>query len=335
MHRRVLMGRTSVGVPARAGRTCRWSCSMRCPGRFPSPSAPKSWPTRRVGPAGSGDVARAPRRHPGGLLRRRRPDGVPRRVRCRCPDRRAPAGDRVAARRSAQARRHRALARRSARARHTLAGATASSPARVPWRAVSPTGLRRSTGASAGRQSCSPASSRDPRPAYASADIVLGNAGSALRGLAFGKPTIVLGEAGYSEVVSPESAAAFAWRGFYGIGADEGPLGLAGPLRRSARGRARRERSVPSRVGWSRSATASTLRWPGWTSSTEPRSRSLSRVHESSPRRSGSGATSQHGCRSEQLRSRRLTRASRAPTGRSNRLPVADRRAAGSAAPGR
>ena len=33
----------------------------------------------------------------------------------------------------------------------------------------------------------------DPRPAYAAADIVIGMGGSSLRGMAFGKPTIVVG----------------------------------------------------------------------------------------------------------------------------------------------
>ncbi|CAH0122847.1 glycosyltransferase family 4 protein [Microbacterium sp. Bi121] len=38
----------------------------------------------------------------------------------------------------------------------------------------------------------------DPRPAYAAADIVLGMGGSAARALAFGRPLIVQGEAGWS-----------------------------------------------------------------------------------------------------------------------------------------
>lgn len=40
----------------------------------------------------------------------------------------------------------------------------------------------------------------DPRPAYDAADIVLGMGSSAARGLAFGKPLIVLGERGWSAV---------------------------------------------------------------------------------------------------------------------------------------
>ena len=59
---------------------------------------------------------------------------------------------------------------------------------------------------------------RDPRPAYAAADIVLGMGGSALRAMAFAKPVIVLGERGFSEVFEPKTAGQFLWRGFYGEG---------------------------------------------------------------------------------------------------------------------
>lgn len=48
----------------------------------------------------------------------------------------------------------------------------------------------------------------DPRPAYACADIVIGMGGSAARALAFGKPLIAAGEAGWFRLFSPESAAA-------------------------------------------------------------------------------------------------------------------------------
>lgn len=58
----------------------------------------------------------------------------------------------------------------------------------------------------------------DPRPAYATADVVIGMGGSALRGLAFGKPVVVLGKDGFSKLVSPESASDFLYKGFYGIG---------------------------------------------------------------------------------------------------------------------
>ncbi|MFD9597941.1 glycosyltransferase family 4 protein [Kitasatospora sp. NPDC059973] len=43
----------------------------------------------------------------------------------------------------------------------------------------------------------------DPRPAYDAADIVLGMGGSALRGLAFAKPVVVHGAAGYTAVHEP------------------------------------------------------------------------------------------------------------------------------------
>src|SRR4051794_36571200 len=49
----------------------------------------------------------------------------------------------------------------------------------------------------------------DPRPAYAAADIVLGMGGSALRAMAFAKPLVVLGELGFAEVLTAESAATF------------------------------------------------------------------------------------------------------------------------------
>ena len=59
---------------------------------------------------------------------------------------------------------------------------------------------------------------RDPRPAYAAADIVLGMGGSALRALAFGKPLIVQGEQGYFRRLTAQSLDEFRWQGWYGIG---------------------------------------------------------------------------------------------------------------------
>src|SRR5207237_10898328 len=38
----------------------------------------------------------------------------------------------------------------------------------------------------------------DPRPAYAAADLVLGQGGSAIRAMSFTKPLIVIGEKGFS-----------------------------------------------------------------------------------------------------------------------------------------
>jgi glycosyltransferase involved in cell wall biosynthesis len=58
----------------------------------------------------------------------------------------------------------------------------------------------------------------DPRSAYAAADIVVGMGGSALRGMAFGKPVIVVGEQGFSAPFTPETAESFYQRGIYGLG---------------------------------------------------------------------------------------------------------------------
>ena len=46
----------------------------------------------------------------------------------------------------------------------------------------------------------------DPRPAYAAADIMLGMGGSAARALAFAKPLVVQGEAGWSSLFEPSRA---------------------------------------------------------------------------------------------------------------------------------
>lgn len=58
----------------------------------------------------------------------------------------------------------------------------------------------------------------DPRPAYAAADIIVGMGGSALRGMAFGKAVIIVGERGFSSLLTPESAETFYYKGIYGIG---------------------------------------------------------------------------------------------------------------------
>ncbi|WP_172123503.1 MULTISPECIES: glycosyltransferase [unclassified Devosia] len=58
----------------------------------------------------------------------------------------------------------------------------------------------------------------DPRPAYAAADIVIGMGGSALRGMAFAKPVIVVGEQGFSGAFTPETAPSFLQMGIYGLG---------------------------------------------------------------------------------------------------------------------
>lgn len=58
----------------------------------------------------------------------------------------------------------------------------------------------------------------DPRAAYDGADIVLGMGGSAMRGMAFQKPCIVLGELGFSQMLTAQTAGAFVKAGFYGVG---------------------------------------------------------------------------------------------------------------------
>ena len=80
----------------------------------------------------------------------------------------------------------------------------------------------------------------DPRPAYAAADVVLGMGGSILRGMAFAKPSVVLGEAGFWRLVSPETVDRFLHEGFYGVGEGSDPSGLAGCLRELALDESRR-----------------------------------------------------------------------------------------------
>jgi L-malate glycosyltransferase len=63
----------------------------------------------------------------------------------------------------------------------------------------------------------------DPRPAYAAADIVLGMGGSSLRGLAFGKPLVVIGERGFAQPFTPATASWFLEYGMYGLGAGVDP----------------------------------------------------------------------------------------------------------------
>lgn len=69
----------------------------------------------------------------------------------------------------------------------------------------------------------------DPRPAYDAADVVLGMGGSALRALAFGKPLVVVGERGFSELLTERTAPTFLADGWYGLGPGslgEGVTGL-------------------------------------------------------------------------------------------------------------
>jgi glycosyltransferase involved in cell wall biosynthesis len=62
----------------------------------------------------------------------------------------------------------------------------------------------------------------DPRPAYAAADVVLGMGGSALRGMAFGKPLVVQGELGFWKGCRPDTVREFLAGGWYGRGCGEG-----------------------------------------------------------------------------------------------------------------
>jgi glycosyltransferase involved in cell wall biosynthesis len=58
----------------------------------------------------------------------------------------------------------------------------------------------------------------DPRPAYAAADIVIGMGGSALRGMAFAKPVVIVGERAFSAPLTPQTAESFYYKGIYGMG---------------------------------------------------------------------------------------------------------------------
>ena len=71
----------------------------------------------------------------------------------------------------------------------------------------------------------------NPRPAYASADVILGMGGSVLRGMAFDKPAVVLGERGFWRIVTPRTVDLFLDQGFYGVGDGPDVEGLASGLR--------------------------------------------------------------------------------------------------------
>lgn len=70
-----------------------------------------------------------------------------------------------------------------------------------------------------------PGSERDPRAAYAAADLVIGMGSSALRALAIGRPVVVQGEQGFSEIFEPATLPLFLEQGFYGVA--EGSAGAA------------------------------------------------------------------------------------------------------------
>jgi glycosyltransferase involved in cell wall biosynthesis len=72
----------------------------------------------------------------------------------------------------------------------------------------------------------------DPRPAYAAADLVLGQGGSAMRAMSFAKPLIVIGEKGFSLPFLESTSAAFFEQGLWGMGSgDVVPEVLAGQIR--------------------------------------------------------------------------------------------------------
>jgi glycosyltransferase involved in cell wall biosynthesis len=82
----------------------------------------------------------------------------------------------------------------------------------------------------------------DPRGAYAASDVVLGMGGSALRGLAFAKPLIVVGIDGYAELFTPETSGEFLVQGFWGLGeGDHRPDALIAVLESLVSDQARRE----------------------------------------------------------------------------------------------
>jgi glycosyltransferase involved in cell wall biosynthesis len=58
----------------------------------------------------------------------------------------------------------------------------------------------------------------DPRTAYAAADVVVGMGSSALRAMSMGRPVIVQGERGFSEIFGPETLGHFLLNGFWGTG---------------------------------------------------------------------------------------------------------------------
>ncbi len=62
----------------------------------------------------------------------------------------------------------------------------------------------------------------DPRPVYAAADIVLGMGASAIKAMAFSKPLVVQGEAGFWKTLTEENSEGFlrdGWFGYEGQGA--------------------------------------------------------------------------------------------------------------------
>jgi L-malate glycosyltransferase len=72
----------------------------------------------------------------------------------------------------------------------------------------------------------------DPRPIYAAADVVVGMGSSALRAMAIGRPVVVQGADGFSEVFEPATREHFLRHGFFGFGDDDPTVErLAGQFR--------------------------------------------------------------------------------------------------------
>jgi L-malate glycosyltransferase len=61
---------------------------------------------------------------------------------------------------------------------------------------------------------------QDPRSAYAAADVVVGMGSSALRAMSIGRPVVVQGERGFSEIFEPDTRDRFLRTGFWGVGDD-------------------------------------------------------------------------------------------------------------------
>jgi glycosyltransferase involved in cell wall biosynthesis len=66
-----------------------------------------------------------------------------------------------------------------------------------------------------------PGPMRDPREAYAAADVVVAMGSSALRAMAMGKPVIVQGERGFSLELNDQTLGVFTHQGFWGVGTDD------------------------------------------------------------------------------------------------------------------
>lgn len=66
-----------------------------------------------------------------------------------------------------------------------------------------------------------PGNLTDPTSAYVASDVVVGMGSSVLRGMAFGKPAVVLGASGFTMPVTEATFPLFRQTGFYGVGSGE------------------------------------------------------------------------------------------------------------------